>query len=550
MAASYFTGKRNEDALINNDSDWNALLAALAKMNPSKLTGTEGVAWSGNGTLNFDQNKENKVSQYSSQALKEFNKGVGSGSTALFKWGKESTSYGFEDQSVEYHLDLAFNTNTITFVTGNNGITNPEAGNAKDGTTVDSRTYITGSIIQNPKTLNVPTGYKVEGYYSDEALTATWTGVGTELKEDQTVYIKITLADDLGTSAGTLKITGEKFWQDDEGTGLRPDSITVKLQGSTSGNGPWTDVETKTVEPNDQDKWLYEFDVSNQPYTHYQVVETPLDNYTVEYDQPDVVFTYPSAGSWRTIPSCNSLSFTEYPQASTIIAAKKGNHYTVWTYSQLTPGEQSLICQSLGVSTSNATFFYGYGASTNGIIVTEQSVQFTNKNDWSWFEIGTYTKATASASESTITNTLATTNVTITKTVSGNMGDQSKEFTFTYKTEANGAENTFNLKHCESQTLENLIIGGILYIKEDTDYTKTVTYIVTDADENKTTITVQEKDGWYQIPVAVNRVITFNNNKNAPIDTGVATDSLPYILLMTLAVIGAGALLLNKRRVF
>ena len=143
-----------------------------------------------------------------------------------------------------------------------------------------------------------------------------------------------------------------------------------------------------------------------------------------------------------------------------------------------------------------------------------------------------------------------TTEITVNKQVSGNMGDQSKAFTFTYKTEANGTERTFTLKHSESKTLENLKIGETLYIKEYTDYTKTVTYIVTDADKNETTITVQEKDGWYQIPVAAGTVVNFNNNKSANIDTGVATDSLPYILLMTLAVIGAGALLLNKRRVF
>ena len=44
--------------------------------------------------------------------------------------------------------------------------------------------------------------------------------------------------------------------------------------------------------------------------------------------------------------------------------------------------------------------------------------------------------------------------------------------------------------------------------------------------------------------------IIVTNEKDVPIDTGITTDSLPYILLMTLAVIGAGALLLNKRRVF
>lgn len=557
LDASYFTGKPYQTVgapLITNDSDWEALLAALGQMDTSKLSGTNGVAWSGSGIMNYNQNNANLVENYLSQAVKAYNMSMGSQSTALFRWN-DSTSYGFEDQTVKYHLDLAFNTKTITFVTGNNGITNPEAGDAVDGTKVDSRTYITGSIIQSPRELNVPTGYKVEGYYSDADFTTAWNGIGTPLNEDQTVYIKITLRNDIGTGAGTLKIQGEKFWNDDDNaTRLRPDSIQVTLQGSASENGPWTNVATTTVQPDENGRWLYEFDVSNQTYTHYQVMEADLNNYTVEYDQPEVTFTYPSTGDWASIHPCNSLSFETYPKESTIVAAKKGNNYVVWTFYQLTSGEQELICKSLADSNwnttpSNTTFLYGYGASTNGIIVTEESVQFSKPSDWSWFKIGTYNKATASATQSTITNTLATTDVTVTKTVSGNMGDQNKEFTFTYKVGESGTEGKFSLKHSQTKTLENLTIGETLYIKEVTDYVKTVTYTVTDGDETKS-ITAEEKDGWYQIPVAAGTVVNFNNTKNANIDTGVTTDSIPYVLLLTMAVIGAGALLLNKRRAF
>ena len=167
-------------------------------------------------------------------------------------------------------------------------------------------------------------------------------------------------------------------------------------------------------------------------------------------------------------------------------------------------------------------------ASTSGKVARGQTVTVAYVNDY----------------------TIATTEISVTKTVSGNMGDQNEEFTFTYKVGETGTEDTFSLKHGQTEILKDLTIGETLYIKEVTDYVKTVTYTVTNADGTQTTTTVVEKDGWYQIPVAVNVAVSVNNTKNANIDTGVTTDSIPYVLLLTMAVIGAGALLLNKRRVF
>ena len=87
----------------------------------------------------------------------------------MFRWHENpcqpgNAHYGFADQTVEYHLDLVFTTKTITFKLGENGI---NSGDAKDGTTVDSRTYITGSEIQDPRDLNIPEGYYFDGYYED-----------------------------------------------------------------------------------------------------------------------------------------------------------------------------------------------------------------------------------------------------------------------------------------------------------------------------------------------------------------------------------------------
>ena len=167
-------------------------------------------------------------------------------------------------------------------------------------------------------------------------------------------------------------------------------------------------------------------------------------------------------------------------------------------------------------------------ASTSGTVARGQTVTVAYVNDY----------------------TIATTEISVTKTVSGNMGDQNKEFTFTYKVGENGTGDTFSLKHGQTQTLKNLTIGETLYIQEVTDYTKTVTYTVANGDGTSAPITVTEENGWYKIPVSVGVAISVNNTKNANIDTGIATDSIPYILLLTMVVIGAGALLLNKRRAF
>ncbi len=195
-------------ALINTDNDWNTLLAALGNMNVNSMVEMQGK--------DYSKNNGNHVKDYIAQAEKALNETWGSGYTALFRWhyvpngtadkasstcsygsGREkcngnATHYGFSQQAgVLYHLDLKFSTKKITFITGKNEITE---GTAKDGTEVDSRTYITGSEIQEPRNLNIPDGYKLVGYYttSDFKTGTEWNGIGTPLNENQTVYIKIT----------------------------------------------------------------------------------------------------------------------------------------------------------------------------------------------------------------------------------------------------------------------------------------------------------------------------------------------------------------------
>ncbi len=228
---SWLSGKDTTHgrALIQTNNDWTTLLAALGNMDVGNMVFMQGK--------DYSKNNGNHVADYIDQAEKALGKTWGSGSTALFRWhyvpsgtaegassiceydrcGGSATHYGFAQQAgVLYHLDLKFSTKTITFITGNNGI---GSGEAKDGTKVDSRTYITGSEIQEPRNLNVPDGYKLVGYYTSPNFEegTEWNGIGTPLKKDQTVYIKIVPQDNVtlkyvvAEGEGTVKPTDESF---------------------------------------------------------------------------------------------------------------------------------------------------------------------------------------------------------------------------------------------------------------------------------------------------------------------------------------------------
>ena len=156
--------------------------------------------------------------------------------------------------------------------------------------------------------------------------------------------------------------------------------------------------------------------------------------------------------------------------------------------------------------------------------------------------------------------------LTVTKKVTGNMGDQSKEFTvkvvFTApegktvreaisytdgtdeKTVAvkdwkdGKATAEITLKHNESVIFTN-IPYGVTYTVMESDYTSAgydaADYEFTDDSKNID---------------SASDTVTITNNKGIEVDTGVFVDSLPYIML--LAIVGLGAILFvsRKRRAF
>lgn len=220
LPESYFEGRTDTSKLINTNEDWDILIDAISEMDTSYLTG-DAVA-----------NKDNKISEYVDQIVRDLNYGPSSQHSTL---ATNTGNQGFENLGYGYHLDLRFEANQITFYTGNNGLTDNKYGKAKDGTLVDTRTYIPGAEVQEPRNLEIPSGYRFMGYYEDADFTIPWNGIGELLYEDKVVYIKITEEDNVvlnyrtvpGNDAGSPTVYEE---------GLNP--LTGEAKGSKASAKP------------------------------------------------------------------------------------------------------------------------------------------------------------------------------------------------------------------------------------------------------------------------------------------------------------------------
>ena len=142
------------------------------------------------------------------------------------------------------------------------------------GDTVDVHQNVDGSIVADTVLVN--------------AETHRW-----DLQANETVVpiIKLAAMNHL-LSLDTTIVSGTKTWDDyDNKFNTRPTSITVQLLQ----NGEV--FQTKTVTPNKEGEWHYEFtdlpttDESGQTYD-YAIQETPVEGYTTKVNGYDLVNTY------------------------------------------------------------------------------------------------------------------------------------------------------------------------------------------------------------------------------------------------------------------
>lgn len=135
-----------------------------------------------------------------------------------------------------------------------------------------------------------------------------------------------------------------------------------------------------------------------------------------------------------------------------------------------------------------------------------------------------------------------TTSVTVTKQVTGPMGDRNKKFTFQWS--CGGRSDTFTLSNGESYTIKNVAVGEALTLTEsdNSGYAVSVTYngqnCTVDAQSSVVTITVAQDGG----------PITVTNYKDVNPDTGITLDSAPYVLALGLTAVTAAVLLYRRSR--
>ncbi|MDY5349771.1 MAG: DUF5979 domain-containing protein [Candidatus Ventricola sp.] len=218
--------------------------------------------------------------------------------------------------------------------------------------------------------------------------------------------------------------------------------------------------------------------------------------------------------------------------------------------------------QGVTYSTDEILFevLVSYVQSTNADSTTSQSLQVTNiglKKDTEGNKNGTFTNAYNSGS------------VKVTKTVSGNAASIDDEFNVDVTFEAaegkvfdanvavlknNGTLNqtlstdkkkitaSITVKHGSEITLSNIPVGTKVTVAEN----DTKVNAPEDTDATKYTATYS---GNGAVVSSAAQTIAITNSRTSSIDTGVTTDSMPYILLMAFVAILAVAFVAKKRSV-
>ena len=180
---------------------------------------------------------------------------------------------------------------------------------------------------------------------------------------------------------------------------------------------------------------------------------------------------------------------------------------------------------------------------------------------------------------SKIENTYQAGTVTITKNVTGNMGDKSTKFSFKVVLEstkpvnsvvagsktfefattpnANGkytAEQTYELADGETWTITNLPFGVTYTVYEMSGTTAVEnqgTLVVAEdgADSKTYKVTYTSQSGSLNEETEGHKIAaTVENNCGAEIDTGVILDNAPYMLMLAVVAGGAMTLVIKKRR--
>ena len=325
---------------------------------------------------------------------------------------------------------------------------------------------------------------------------------------------------------GVRNVTVRKVWNDNnDQDGIRPSTITVALYQ----NGTQMSVEnnrTLSAATNWTATWEgLPLQVDSQAVT-YSVKEVgSVTGYTSEVtgDQSsEFVITN------THVPATTEITVTKVWQDSSNATGKRPDAIKLVLTGKV--GDTTVVTRTQSVSDVDAdTWTYTftdlpqYYRGGNAIVYT---VDETTADASAASTIPGYTK---SISGMRITNTLTTHSLTVRKTVTGNLGDKNKEFTFSAvvygANDAEIATGSFTLKHGQERLITNIPYGAKVVITEASAPGYKTTTTVGQATQETNTCTFDE------ILDDTNSV-SFTNDNTATIDTGVTLDFLPYVLLI------------------
>lgn len=170
-----------------------------------------------------------------------------------------------------------------------------------------------------------------------------------------------------------------------------------------------------------------------------------------------------------------------------------------------------------------------------------------------------YTNNDMLAKQDTFTNTYKAGTLKVSKTVTGNLGDKTKyfEFTVTLTGEADktyGAAYTVSGGSYANNPQEVTIVAGekkeYTFMLKDGDTISianlpyNVGYKVTETAVDGYNTSATGDEGTI---LAAEQTAAFTNDRGGQIDTGVTTESLPYVVLMGFVVLAGAALLLKRK---
>ena len=164
--------------------------------------------------------------------------------------------------------------------------------------------------------------------------------------------------------------------------------------------------------------------------------------------------------------------------------------------------------------------------------------------------------------------------LTLNKQVTGNLGDREKYFSFAIRFDAPEGftlDNTINIsstsyentdgdpRNPSSVTFSGASVDLIVYLKhgETINFTNIpvgVTYTITEEtySDYTTTNNIDPANGLVVTGnIAENEetdAVVFTNDKTTQVDTGISLDSIPYIMILGLAILGISGLFLKRRK--